>query len=204
MKSEDVWVYRQAGPYELIFQEPSLLDDSPGLATLRDIVDDENVIARRFAVTAVDVNTGDYVVMDQTNTPVEDLAQSAIASGSLPGIFPPQQMNGYVFMDGGTVWDVNLTSAVQQCMEIVDDYSDIIVDVAICGYHSLNGYPTENSAVKNAQNARNIHDYYNNSNSVIAQAQAYPGLEARYYFQERNSCPGSGGLDFNNSTTWCL
>ena len=59
-------------------------------------------------------------------------------------------MNGYVFMDGGTVWDVNLTSAVQQCMEIVDDYSDIIVDVAICGYTSLNGYPTENHAIKNA------------------------------------------------------
>ena len=43
-------------------------------------------------------------------------------------------MNGYVFMDGGTVWNVNLTTAVQECMEIVDDYSDIIVDIAICGY----------------------------------------------------------------------
>ena len=77
------------------------MDDSPGLVTLRDIVDDEGVIARRFAVTAVDVNTGDYVVMDQKNTAVEDLAQSSIASGSLPGIFQPQIMNGYVFMDGG-------------------------------------------------------------------------------------------------------
>ena len=134
MKSEDVWVQREGSVHDLIFKEPSLLDDSPGVVTLKDIVDDEGVIARRFAVTAVDVNTGDYVVMDQTNTPVEDLAQSAIASGSLPGIFPPQQMNGYVFMDGGTVWDVNLTSAVEQCKEIVEDYSDIIVDIAICGY----------------------------------------------------------------------
>jgi hypothetical protein len=31
-----------------------------------------------------------------------------------------------------------------------------------------------------------------------------PGPEYRYYFQERNSCPGSGGLSFLNSTTWCL
>ena len=90
MKTEDVWVYREgAGPYELIFKEPSMVDDSPGLATLRDIVNDNNEIARRFAVTAVDINTGEYVVMDQTNTPVEDLAQAAISSGSLPGIFPP-------------------------------------------------------------------------------------------------------------------
>ena len=79
-------------------------------------------------------------------------------------------MNGYVFMDGGTVWDVNLTSAVEQCKEIVDDYSDVIVDVAICGYSALPGGPTQKNAVKNLQNARNIRDYYNNSNSVIAQA----------------------------------
>ena len=50
-------------------------------------------------------------------------------------------MNGYVFMDGGTVWNVNLSSAVQHCMEIVDDYADITVDVAICGYTSQPGDP---------------------------------------------------------------
>ena len=32
---------------------------------------------------------------------------------------------------------MNLVSAVQQCMEIVDDYSDIIVDIAICGYQAV-------------------------------------------------------------------
>jgi len=26
----------------------------------------------------------------------------------------------------------------------------------------------------------------------------------RYYFQEQSSCPGAGGLSFDNSTTWCL
>ena len=58
--------------------------------------------------------------------------------------------------------------------------------------------------MKNLQNANNINYYYTNYDSVIAQAQAYPGLDMRYYFQESNSCPGAGGLDFNNSTTWCL
>ena len=65
---------RPVGAFDLIFKEPSILDDSPGLVTLRDIVDDNNVIGRGFAVTAVDVNTGEYVVMDNSNTAVEDLA----------------------------------------------------------------------------------------------------------------------------------
>jgi len=38
-------------------------------------------------------------------------------------------------MDGGTVWDVNPISAVQQCLEIVDDVKDIIIDVALCSPH---------------------------------------------------------------------
>ena len=72
--------------------------------------------------------------MDQTNTPFENLAQSSLSSGSIPAVFAPQHLNGYIFMDGGTVWDTNLNSAVQQCLEIVDDPADIIVDIAICSY----------------------------------------------------------------------
>ena len=101
---------------------------------MRDIAQLRGSIERRFAVTAVDVNTGDTIAMTQKDTTIDTIAQSCVASGSLPGVFPPQQMNGYVFMDGGTVWNVNLSSAVEQCMEIVDDYSDVIVDIAICGY----------------------------------------------------------------------
>ena len=113
-------------------------------------------------------------------------------------------MNGHVFMDGGTVWNVNLMTAVDQCLEIVDDYADIIVDVAVCSYDELPGGTPDKNAIKNWKLASSISDYYNGSNSLYAQAQAYPGLDIRYYFQERNSCPGAGGLDFNNSTTWCL
>jgi len=36
-------------------------------------------------------------------------------------------------MDGGTVWDVDPTNAIMQCLEVVDSDEDIIIDVAICG-----------------------------------------------------------------------
>jgi len=107
-------------------------------------------------------------------------------------------------MDGGTVWNVNLDTAVENCMEIVDDYSDIIVDVAICGYQSEPGASVSRNAITNWQIAKSTRDYYNGGNSLWSQAKGYPGIDMRYYFQERNSCPGAGGLDFNNSTTWCL
>ena len=204
--TQDIWTLRPGGAVDLIFREPSLLDDDPALATLRSIVDEKGSIARRFTVGAVDVNTGDFIAMNQTNTPFENLAQSALSSGSIPVAFPPQHLNGYVFMDGGTVWNTNLSSAVEQCMELVgDDYSKIIVDVAICGYQAQ---PTEEQISKDAyvnwNYARSVRAYYDDTNSIFTSARAFPGLDIRYYFQERNSCPGAGGLDFNNSTTWCL
>lgn len=132
--TEDIWTLREGGPIDLLFREPSFLDDSPALATLNSIIADKGAINRRFAVSAVDVNTGDYIAMTQENTVFDDLAQSALSSGSIPVVFPPQHLKDYIFMDGGTVWNINLNSAVEQCMEIVDNYEDIILDVAICGY----------------------------------------------------------------------
>ena len=64
-------------------------------------------------MSAVDANTGDYIAMTQKDTPFENLAQSAVSSGSLPGIFPPQHLNGHVFYDGGMIYNVNLASAIQ-------------------------------------------------------------------------------------------
>lgn len=52
--------------------------------------------------------------------------------------------------------------------------------------------------------ARSIHNYYADTDNLYTESQAYPGLDLRYYFQEQNSCPGAGGLDFDSSTTDCL
>lgn len=135
ISNKDVWIPRDGGPVDWFTNEPSLLNDDPALALLRELVSYKNEIARRFTVGAVDVNTGDFIAMNQDNTVVEDLAQAALSSGSIPAVFPPQHLNGHLFMDGGTVWNANLSSAVQQCLEVVDDVADIIVDVAICGYN---------------------------------------------------------------------
>lgn len=133
----------------MLFKEPSFLDDSPALATLNDIISDKGEIARRFAVSAVDVGTGEYVAYTQENTTFDDLAQSALSSGSIPVVFPPQHLNGRVLMDGGTVWNVNADTAIQQCLELVDSAADIVLDVAVCGYSPPPGGKVSGNAIHN-------------------------------------------------------
>ena len=40
MTTHEVWTLRQGSARDLLFNEPSLLDDNPALATLNDIVSD--------------------------------------------------------------------------------------------------------------------------------------------------------------------
>ena len=58
---------------------------------------------------------------NQTNTAIEDVAQAAVSSSSIPGVWPPQNFKGMILMDGGTIWDVDITAAIQQCLNVVDN-----------------------------------------------------------------------------------
>lgn len=142
------------------------------------------MIARNFAVSAVDVQTGEYIAMTHENTSFDNLAQSCMSSGSIPVIFPPQFIGEHVYMDGGTVWNMNLQSAVEQCLEVVDDIEDVIIDVVICDHYSQPSGDVHKNAAKNWMEANSIKNFYGGTNSLYAQAAAYPGIEARYYFQE--------------------
>lgn len=74
-------------------------------------------ILRAFTVATVDANSGDYVTFTEKNTTFDELPQSCASSGSIPVAFAPQHFKGIMGMDGGTVWDVNIDSAVNYCLD---------------------------------------------------------------------------------------
>ena len=59
------------------------------------------------------------------------MPRATLSSGSIPGAFPPQPWPEFdvTCVDGGTLWNNNFMSAIQRCREIVDNDSDIIVDM---------------------------------------------------------------------------
>ena len=68
---------------------------------------------RRFSIASANVATGEYVIFNQDNIDFKDIGTVAVASSSIPGVFPPTHFKGMTLMDGGTIWDVNMDSAVQ-------------------------------------------------------------------------------------------
>ena len=87
---------------------PSLL----GLAGVRHLLDkvigDKTFKDTRIpvAVTAVEINTGAEIVLDEGS-----LADAVLATIALPGIFPVQKINGWELVDGGVLNPVPVSVA---------------------------------------------------------------------------------------------
>ena len=121
---------------------------------------------RKWTTGALDANTGNFVTMNQDTCAFEDLPTCALASGSIPFALPPQHWNGNILADGGTVWDLNVDSAINACLEIVDDPLDIIIDIVKCWGHDDHAGTVSKDAWTNWTTSNYIKRYWKNSLSI--------------------------------------
>jgi predicted acylesterase/phospholipase RssA len=131
---KDVYInWKPAGILTGLVRESGVFDDGPLHHFLTAIFEGFNyIIKRKFVVSCVDVDTGNYHIFNET---IKDPARAILSSSSIPFIFPNQVWKDpeeIVCMDGGTVYNTNIVSAVQRCRETVDDDSEIIIDIVVC------------------------------------------------------------------------
>lgn len=112
-----------------------VVDNSPLLQFMLHILAEfPEGFKRRITLSAVNANNGEYTDFTQDNMAFSEVAFAAKSSSSIPFVFPPHIWpDRGVFVDGMTGWNINTTSGVEQCRELVDNDSDIIVDVYIIG-----------------------------------------------------------------------
>jgi NTE family protein len=81
----------------------SYYDTAPLKATLEELVDFDLINQRhvRLSLGAVNVRTGNSVYFDNTN--IEIRPEHVLASGALPPGFPPVEIDGEIYWDGGIV-----------------------------------------------------------------------------------------------------
>jgi NTE family protein len=92
------WLYPQGGP-----GPTSYYDTKPLRATLERLVDFDriNTGPQRFSVGAVNIRTGNFVYFDNTIHRIGP--EHIMASGALPPGFPPVEIEGEFYWDGGLV-----------------------------------------------------------------------------------------------------
>lgn len=92
-------------------------------------------MTRFVDVGITDVLTGKY----KDNLPDEldtNLVDVLFASFAFAGFFPPAESMGSSWFDGAVIWDLDIFSAVNKCLE-THSPSDVVVDVIMTSNKTL-------------------------------------------------------------------
>ena len=192
------------GVVQGVLKESGIFDDSPLYHLLIEKVGSLGGQAvRRLVLACADVKTGRYTTFDEK---MDDLPRAAVSSASIPAAFPNQQWpdygDGVICMDGGTVWNINVASAVQRCREVVKDDRKIVIDIIMCDSQQTLDWKPTRSVVDTIQQYKKIHSYATSSNNLAEIMQAFPKVDWRYLVAPSEDLPGSF-IGFENKTvTW--
>ena len=132
LTDDKVYVNWPNGFLQGLTTESGVFDNTPLLNLLTSFFNQFGSLKRKTVVASADVNTGEYVTFDETH-PFSDLPLLTVASASIPFIFPHRHYGDHILMDGGTVWNTNLVSAVEKCRDMGFEDKDIILDIILCG-----------------------------------------------------------------------
>jgi len=129
-----------------------------------------------------------------------------VSSASIQLLFEARTWDtGHVLIDGGsTGWGVNLQSALERCMEIVDDPADIILDVITCDpIPDMTTFNHTHNGLANHIRYKNIRSFYDSQAQVLAFKQAWPTVDYRYYLGPTGPVTdGLAEMNFYNETTF--
>lgn len=112
---------------EAFINKPSVFDNSPGKATITNILQGKKV-HRKLTIGVTDASNVSKVTYDGDLLTQEELIDAVMASTAMPFIFPYVNHNNQILMDGGVLLNLDIASAIRRCLEVVDDEANIIID----------------------------------------------------------------------------
>lgn len=89
-------------------------------------------------VGLTDLLKGDFTVLNNKSLAGKDLLSAMDASFTFPGVFPPAQVFDSEFYDGTTIYNLDIFSAVNECLAKPGvTEADVVVDVIMTSSSSL-------------------------------------------------------------------
>jgi predicted acylesterase/phospholipase RssA len=120
-----------------------------------------------------------------------NLQDVIFASFSYPGFFPPAETLGSSFFDGSVIWDLDIFSAVNKCLETHSD-TDVVVDVIMTSRKTLKTVDASNfNALQMLFRYLEVARYYGVMDSLLRAQFAYPHINFRYLVSPTADLPSS-------------
>ena len=142
--------------------------------------------------------TGDTVDMKHIS--------SVMASSAIPAFFPPEvdETEGHFLIDGGSIWNIDLPSAINACRDLGYEEEQIVVDIILCASAEIatNENIGDHLVMQNLARFQEINAYYTETNDIEKTHIAFPLVEYRSVISpSENLKQGSNFMDFDPEDT---
>jgi hypothetical protein len=150
-------------------------------------------INRMLNIGITDIKDGSYKDFTEQNiTAGENLLDALQASMTFAGFFPPADVLGSSYFEGSAVWDVDIFSAINKCIDQGFSEQDIIVDVILTSAANLKQVTADDyKSVQMLFRYLEISSFYNSMDGLLRAKFAYQNVNFRYVIAPSGNIPSS-------------
>ena len=183
LNASNIYVSWPYGMIEGIFYREGLWNNQPEFdylsARFKEFKDQK--VFRKVNINTWDFDTGEVYKYNETS-PADTLTAAVVASTSMPFAFTHTHLDGHTFVDGGSVWNIDLSGAIERWKEIVDDEEDIIIDTILCsGAQNITRDEHKSyNTVSNYMRYKEITTFYNSLSDYEEIKRGYPKVNFRF------------------------
>ena len=170
-----------------LYNDEKLLDFLKSDKGLNDITPNK----RWLDIGITDVLKGTYVDKHAADLTGDDFYNTMYAEFAFAGFFPPVDAMGSEYFDGSTIWDLDIFSAVNKCLETHKD-EDIYVDVLMTSAKTLKKVDASDyKSIHMLWRYLEVSRYYSSMDGLLRAQFAYPKINFRNIVSPSADLPSS-------------
>lgn len=193
---------------EALTKRSSLFDSTPLRELFQSALGGRTLAKDRIAcMGASNLRTGQFERFCEHES-MDAVVNATLASVAIPGVFLAQQLRSAVtgrletYVDGGVLTNVDVSGAVQQCLDQGFTQEQTIVDVVQCGGTNLTVLDEDTAsmtALPILLRAGQMRSFSSDESDYAAAVRAFPRVHWRFRIFPSEPIPGSG-IDFDKET----
>lgn len=153
---------------------------------------------RKLSMGTVEINSAQFQNYGESLS-VSGIQTAAMCSSAIPVLFQNRDFNGGVYCDGGLYQGINAVTAIERCLEVTSQQSEINLDIFSCHIKVFPDDPTKMKTPEVIQRSFEIRSYTGSIKSIKNAKQSYPNVNFRYFIEPSTPAKILAPLNFTQA-----
>ena len=174
--TSDIFVEWDGGLVEGLLFQRGFFNNTPGIDLTKTYIFGPRT--RNYTVGSTNLNLGIFQTLNETfgNQIIDEIT----CSSSIPAFFPPHIYQGTAWADGGCIDNLDVFSAIERCLEVVETEKQVTVDMIYCDNYGALPNETKLKTLDVLARVYLIHGYDSSVWYTYNAQVAFPNVNYRY------------------------